>query len=144
MKDKVKIYKGQAAYLGKRSEEAGFVGEVDRMFNFYTQTLIRPGTKARDAIRSLELVIKDLEMRAEAEEAEEAKKEKDIVPEPGELTFPKKSSEISSFAHAIIDLDLDAWIESRRPGCALDWAIVESCGEDYFEITRIRVKPKGN
>jgi hypothetical protein len=141
LKDKVKIYKGQAAYLGKRSEEAGFIGEVDRMFNFYTQTLIRPGTKARDAIRSLELVIRDLELRAEAEEAEEAKG-KDIIPKKGELVFPKKSSEVSSFAHAIIDLDLNAWVEKRRPGYTPDWFMVKPYGKGQFQITRIGVKPK--
>lgn len=138
MKDKVKIYGGQA-YLGKRSEEAGFVGEVDRMFNFYTQTLIRPGTTPRDAIRSLELVIKDLEMRAE-----EAEKEQDIVPSKGELVFPVKSSEASSFAQAHIDLGLDAYVQMHRPGCVLDEATIEPYGEGQFTITRIRPKLKSS
>lgn len=68
MKDKVKVYERGFAYLGKRAEDAGFKGEVERMFNFYTMTLIRPGATERDAIRSLEVMIEDLRMRADEKE----------------------------------------------------------------------------
>lgn len=68
----------------------------------------------------------------------------DIVPGKGELVIPKRSGGVSSFAQAHIDLDLDAWVQKHRPGCILDWAIVEPYSEDYFEITRIKVKPKGS
>lgn len=67
----------------------------------------------------------------------------DIIPENGELVFPRKSSEASSFAVAAVDLDLDDWVEKRRPGHTWHWAIVKPYGRGRLEITRIGVKPKG-
>jgi len=68
VKDTVKVYKKGHAYLGTKAEKAGFIGEVGRMFNFYTMTLIRPGTSAQHTIDSLEVQIADLRMRAKEEE----------------------------------------------------------------------------
>lgn len=73
MKDTVKVYRKGHAYLGKKAEKAGFIGEVGRMFNFYTMTLIRPGTSAEDTIASLEVQIADLRMRAKEEGKDEGK-----------------------------------------------------------------------
>lgn len=84
------------------------------------------------------------------EKLEQMKKEwegklspEDIIPKKGELIFRKKSGDASSFAHAVVELNLDDWIERRRPGHVLDWAIVKRYGKGRFEITRIGVKPKG-
>lgn len=68
----------------------------------------------------------------------------DIVPKKRELTFRGKSSEATSFAHAHVDLDLDRWIEKCRPGCILDEAVIKPYGKGRFQITKIKVKPKGS
>lgn len=66
----------------------------------------------------------------------------DIIPKKGELIFPRKSSEESSFSRAIVDLSLYDWIEKHRPGYTLNWAIIKPYGRGRLQITRIGVKPK--
>ena len=68
----------------------------------------------------------------------------DIILKKGEFVFPKRSSEVSSFAHAAVDLNLDDWVEKRMPGYTLDWAVVKPYGRGRLQITRIKVKPKSN
>ena len=68
----------------------------------------------------------------------------DIIPKKGELIFPKKSGEVTSFVHAHLDLDLDDWVEKRKPGYTLDWAMIKPYGKGRFQITRIGVKLKGS
>lgn len=70
MKDIVRVYRGGQASLGVKAERDGYIGECERMYDFYTMVIIKPGTSARNTIKSLEITIKDLEMRAEAEEKE--------------------------------------------------------------------------
>lgn len=68
----------------------------------------------------------------------------DIIPKKGELVFPKKSSEASSFAPAVLNLSLYDWIEKHRPGYTLNWAIIKPYGRGRLQITRIGVKLKGS
>ena len=68
----------------------------------------------------------------------------DIILKKGELVFPKKSSQESSFGRAIIDLSLYDWIEKHRPGYTLNWAIIKPYGRGRLQVTRIGVKPKGS
>jgi len=62
MRDTIKCYGGQA-YLGRKSAEAGFTGDVPRQFNAVTQVLIKPGTPDEDIVRSLEITIEDVKLR---------------------------------------------------------------------------------
>ena len=50
-------------YFPKEIRKEGFIGEVEGLPNARTFTLIRPGTKLVDVIRSLELVTDELEHR---------------------------------------------------------------------------------
>jgi len=75
---------------------------------------------------------------------EHALSSEDIIPKKGELVFSEKSSEITSFVHAHVDLDLDNWVEKHRPGCILDEATIKPYGRGRLQITKIKVKPKGS
>ncbi|MBA7525453.1 hypothetical protein ES705_17604 [subsurface metagenome] len=55
------------AYIPKELREQGFEGEVNFVDNALTVTLIKPGVPLERAIKSLEIVIKDLELRIEHE-----------------------------------------------------------------------------
>jgi len=74
MKDTVKIYKGGQAYLGRKAEQDGYIGNVERQFNAVTMTLIKPGTPLEEVKHSLEITIRDIELRIR--EVERKSKEK--------------------------------------------------------------------
>ena len=56
------------AYVPKELTNEGFVGDVDILANAFTATIIRPGTSLKKAKESLELVLKDKELRMIDEE----------------------------------------------------------------------------
>lgn len=51
------------AYIPKELTDEGFMGDVDILANAFTATLIKPGTSLKKAKESLELVLKDIELR---------------------------------------------------------------------------------
>jgi len=62
-----------ATYFPKVIRDEGFVGAVESLPGARTFTLIRPGTRLKDVKRSLEFIIKDIELRLKYEdEASEA------------------------------------------------------------------------
>ena len=63
MRDKVKVQPNSTVWLGKKSLDEGFIGEVPRLANFFTQTLVRPGTSLADVKDSLETIIRDVDGR---------------------------------------------------------------------------------
>jgi len=75
MKTKIRIDpQSGLAYIAKALRDEGFVGEVVGLFNARTFTLIMPGTKLTDVKRSLETVIKDLDLRIQYEHEEGLRK----------------------------------------------------------------------
>ena len=71
MRRKVRFYPTGHAYLGKSVADEGYVGDIDAQFNAVTITLIKPGTKPEDIIRSLEITIEDIKLRADHERQRE-------------------------------------------------------------------------
>ena len=64
MKPTIKINPNSGlAYIPNDIREEGFVGDVDCLPNAITLTLIRPGSSLEDVKKSLENVLKDLELR---------------------------------------------------------------------------------
>ncbi len=57
------------AYIPKELRQQGFEGDVDIVANALTVTLIKPGVPLKQAIKSLEIVVKDLELRLEHEKS---------------------------------------------------------------------------
>ena len=69
MKTRIRIdSESGLAYIAKALREEGLVGEVIALANARTLTLIVPGTKLADVKRSLETIIKDLDIRIEYED----------------------------------------------------------------------------
>lgn len=69
-KSKVKIDKDSGlAYIPKNLRDEGFVGELDCMPNALTLTLIRPGVSLEQTKKSLQVIIKDIELQIEHERA---------------------------------------------------------------------------
>ncbi len=50
-------------YFPKVIRKEGFVGEIEGLPNALTFTLIRPGTKLADVVKSLEIILQDIELR---------------------------------------------------------------------------------
>lgn len=65
-----------------------------------------------------------------------------ILPEKAELVFPKRTSVSGSFARAMVDMNINDWIEKRKPGYAFDWAIIKPYGKNRFRVTKMGIKPK--
>lgn len=61
------------AYIPKNMRDEGFKGDVDTIANALTITLIKPGVPLKQAIKSLEIVVKDLELRLEHERGKNEK-----------------------------------------------------------------------
>ena len=139
MEKKARFYETGHAFFGREVIKNGYLGDLDTIANAVTITVIKPDTSLEDVKRSLEITIQDIELRIRQE-----KKREDIVPGKGEFVFPRQSDEVKSFARAHTDLDLDGYVQKHRPGCILDWAMVEPYDEGHFEITRIGVKRKGS
>ena len=58
------------AYISENIRKEGYVGSVDCLPNAITLTLIRPGASLEDVKKSLENVIKDIELRLKYHEKE--------------------------------------------------------------------------
>ena len=63
------------AYIPKDIRKEGFEGDIDTLPNALTLTLIKPGVPLKSAIKSLRIILKDLELRVEHEEFIESEKE---------------------------------------------------------------------
>ncbi len=50
-------------YFPKVIRKEGFVGEIEGLPNALTFTLIKPGTKLADVVKSLEIILQDIELR---------------------------------------------------------------------------------
>jgi len=57
-----------ATYFPKAIRDEGFVGTIQGLPDARTFTLIRPGTRLTDVKRSLEFIIKDIDLRLEYED----------------------------------------------------------------------------
>lgn len=76
---KIKIPKGvknPRAYIPEELIREGFEGEVDILSDAFTATLIKPNTSWKQIKKSLELMLKDVEMRMLEEAEEQVKREK--------------------------------------------------------------------
>ena len=65
-----------------------------------------------------------------------------ITPEKLELVFPRRSSVSGSFAHAMVKININEWINNRKPGYAFDWALIKPYGKKRYRVSKIVVKPK--
>jgi hypothetical protein len=63
MLKKVKFHKEGRAYFGQEVEAAGYTGDVSTLPNAITILVIRPGSKLADVKRSVEITLKDIELR---------------------------------------------------------------------------------
>ena len=70
MKKTIKIGKSGLAYIPEELRKEGYKGNVECLPNAITFTLIRPGSSLADVKRSLQNVIKDIELRLEYERRE--------------------------------------------------------------------------
>lgn len=53
------------AYIPKKVREEGYEGEVETIANALTLTIIKPGVPLESVIKSLQIVLQDLELRIE-------------------------------------------------------------------------------
>ena len=53
------------AYIPKDIRDEGYEGDVETIANALTLTIIKPGVPLESAIKSLQVVLKDLELRIE-------------------------------------------------------------------------------
>jgi len=63
LKMKVPRKKPYRAYLPEELLEEGFVGEVEILADAFTATMIKPGATLGQVKESLQLMIKDIELR---------------------------------------------------------------------------------
>lgn len=62
------------AYIPKELTNEGFVGDVEILGNAFTATLLKPGVSLEKIKESIELVLKDIELRlSEANERQKPK-----------------------------------------------------------------------
>jgi len=61
------------AYIPKELRDEGFKDDVETIADSLTLTLIRPGVSWESAIKSLKIVLQDLELRIEHREEQERK-----------------------------------------------------------------------
>lgn len=74
MKRIIRIGRSGLAYIPKEIRKAGYMGDIECLPNAITFTLIRPGSEMVDVKRSLQNVIKDIDLRLEYERRENADK----------------------------------------------------------------------
>jgi len=55
------------AYIPKNIRDEGFEGDVETITNALTLTILKPGVSSESAIKSLQIVLKDLQLRIEHE-----------------------------------------------------------------------------
>ena len=60
---KVKFHKEGRAYFGQEVEAAGYTGDVPTLPNAITILVIKPGSKLEDVKRSVQITLKDIELR---------------------------------------------------------------------------------
>lgn len=60
-------------YFPKDIRREGFVGEVEGLRNVLTLTLIKPGVSLADVQKSLKILLRDIELRRQHEEAQNEK-----------------------------------------------------------------------
>lgn len=63
------------AYIPKDVRKEGFEGDILTISNALTLTFIKPGVSLESAIKSLEIVLKDIELRIEHRKQLEKEKE---------------------------------------------------------------------
>lgn len=63
MLKKVKFYKRGHAYFGDDVSAAGYKGDVPTLPNAITIVVIKPNSKLADVRRSLEITLKDIDLR---------------------------------------------------------------------------------
>lgn len=72
MAEIIKIHpKSGLAYIPEKIRKEGYVDEVECLPNAITLTLIRPGSKLADVKRSLQNVLKDIDLRMKYHEPQE-------------------------------------------------------------------------
>jgi len=60
---KLSVNSGGYIYLPKELRDEGYEGELDALPNHFTLTIFKPGSTLQQRKKSLELVIKDLELQ---------------------------------------------------------------------------------
>ena len=63
MLKRVKFHKEGRAYFGPEVEADGYTGDVPTLPNAITILVIKPGAKLTDVKRSVEITLKDIELR---------------------------------------------------------------------------------
>ena len=63
------------AYIPKVLREEGFEGEIETVANALTLTFIKPGVSPESAIKSLQIVLKDLQLRIDHQREQRNKAE---------------------------------------------------------------------
>ena len=69
------------AYIPKEVRNEGYEGDVETVSNALTFTLIKPGVPIESAIKSLRIVLKDLELRIEHQKYKD-KEDKNVSQKP--------------------------------------------------------------
>lgn len=84
-KVKLSVSKDGSTYIPESLRREGFVGDVEALPNAFTVTLIKPGTPLSRVKKSLQLIIKGIELRMEHEfEEGAAAREEAIAKEKAE------------------------------------------------------------
>ena len=77
MRIKIKVHdKSGMAYFPDELRNEGFTGELEGVPNAYSMLLIKPGASTERVLESLELIKKDIKMRAKYEEQDANEKPK--------------------------------------------------------------------
>jgi len=66
------------AYIPKDIRDEGYEGDVETISNALTLTIIKPGVPLESAVKSLQIVLKDLQLRIEHQKY----REKEISAKP--------------------------------------------------------------
>lgn len=59
------------AYIPKEIRDEGYEGDVETIANALTLTIIKPGVPLESAVKSLQIVLKDLQLRIEHQKYKE-------------------------------------------------------------------------
>lgn len=90
LKGTITIHKKQRlAYFPKHLVESGYEGEVPCLIDAAAIVLIKPGIEVEHAIRSLRIIIRDLELRRDLGETSSSAKGEKTPPAKGGGTEPK-------------------------------------------------------
>lgn len=72
----LKINQRGSTYISDELRDDGFVGKVPYYSNAKTVTLVHPEASLEDALRSLDIIKQDFELRLKAERREKRKRDK--------------------------------------------------------------------